>query len=192
VISFVKRDIEKQKSKGIFLNNEEETSSGVNLYITNQTYAKVIARKVKEQFGAKVSFNETLFSMSKQTSRDIFRLTVLIELPNLSKTDMIVVNERCYQVTSVSKSISVIDLETGQKTALPRSDSIKEKQIVVPSVLAEVTLVNPRLEVLHPENFSSIPIENANRITSISNSTPKIGDKIRVAFDHDGRVWAFL
>ena len=206
VISFIMNELKKQQSKGVWITKEEdegvgkramlpdevvaEKSTGKNIYITNQTYAKVLARKIKDQFGAQVAFHEKLFSQNSQTSKELFRLAVLISLPPFSKTDMLLVKDRHYQVTSVKKKANVTDLETGTKTSLETGADAKRRYAIVPSVSAQVTKIHPTLEVLHPETYQSIRVVNANLLGE-RRSKLKENDQLVVAFDAEG-AWAFL
>ena len=191
-LTFLRNELRKQEKKGIFTNNETKVAQGIDFEITDQTYAKVLARKLKEQFGARVSKNEKLFSRSSQTSKDIFRLAVKIELPSFTNADMITFGHNHFQVSSVKKTLSVINLQTGQKTSLPIEDSFKTKYEVVQKCTAEITRIRPHLEVLHPETFESVPLENQDVFLKTQNSPPKDGDKIEVAFDTHGHAWGFL
>lgn len=191
VVSFVLNDIEKQKSKGVFLNKKEDEDDGINLYLTNQTYAKVIARKLKEQFGAVVSLDEKLFSHNKQTSRDVFRLSVHIQLPRFSKDDAIFFNGNHFQVNSVKGKLSVTNLETGGKTSLPFKEDYKKAYLQLPSSKAQVYTVKPMLEVAEPESGQAVTVANAEILLKHVQAEIKPGDEIKVAF-HDGSAWALL
>jgi NMD protein affecting ribosome stability and mRNA decay len=191
-VAFLERELKKQEAKGIYINKQEQVGEGVDFFITNQTYAKVLARKITDQFGGSFRNYEKLFSRSSETSKDIFRLAVLVELPSYSVTDMIVYDLRHYQVSSVKKTLSVIDLRTGSKTSLPFEASYKKKYVALPSVIAQVTMVHPHVAVLDPQTFESTRLENAQLILDRREKPFSIGEKIRVAFDGASRAWGFL
>ena len=192
VLNFALNELEKQKDKGIYMNKKEETAHGINLYLTNQTYAKVLARKIADQFGGNVSKNEKLFSRNRQTSKDVFRLSILVQLPLFTTNDVIVFEGAHYQISSMKKTLSVINLETGQKTSLPFTDTYTNKYQIVPSVIAHVTRMQPSLEVLHPETFQSVGVRNESLFLKRRAKPLNDGEKIRVAFDDSGGGWALL
>lgn len=195
VLEFVRAEIHKQEHKGVFNNKETEVEDGLDIEITNQTYAKVLAKKVTDHFGGTMKKNEKLFSRSRKTSRDIFRLAVKIELPLFSKGDMLVHAGKHYQITSTGKTLSLMDLETGQKTSLPWNDSHRNKYVRFESILVDITRIRPRLEILNPETFDSVPVENERTLLRKREESDKPiidGEKLHVAFDADARVWGLL
>jgi len=59
----------------------EEIKTGVDIYISSRKFAAVIGKKLKTKFKeGNLLVTKTLFSKSRQTSKDIYRVTVLFRL----------------------------------------------------------------------------------------------------------------
>jgi NMD protein affecting ribosome stability and mRNA decay len=55
--------------------------TGIDIYVSSRKFATSIAKKAKKKFNcSKTLVTKTLFSKNKQTSKDIYRVTVLIRL----------------------------------------------------------------------------------------------------------------
>ncbi len=58
-----------------------ELKAGVDFYVSSRKFAAVIGKKLKARFKeGKVLVTKTLFSRNKQTSKNIYRVTVLFRL----------------------------------------------------------------------------------------------------------------
>jgi NMD protein affecting ribosome stability and mRNA decay len=177
VVEFISRDIEKMKSKHVFLTDLKESKKMVEFFLTDQSYLKVLARKVQSEFGGRLELHETLFSKNRQTSKDLYRLTALLRLPELKKGDVISSDDHLYLVTKLSDSIIVEDLEHNRKTKLQYGldyDLLEKNN-------STISKVYPHLEVLDPEDYSSITAVDTQ------NKSYRIGQKVKVV--KGSRVW---
>jgi len=178
--AFIRNEIAKQKKKGIHLNKEEyidDTGKNIDYYLTNQSYAKVLAEKLRDNFGGIIKKNAQLFSVSWETSKNLYRLNILVELPRYRKNDAIKSDEQLYKIVSMDEKIHVLNLKTNAKTSLPHKDSY---DVLAP---VEVMLIKkyPEFEILDPKTYYQARLMNPSE-------TLQINQKIHVIID-GGEAW---
>jgi NMD protein affecting ribosome stability and mRNA decay len=177
---FIKKDIQKQKSKGIHINKETDldgTGSNIDYYYTNKRYLKIIAEKLRNIFGASIKQNAQLFSIDWSTSKNIYRLNVHVEFPHYHKNDVLKIGKQLFKIVSMDEKIHVINMETKNKTLLPHKDSYDVLKQV------EVMLIKryPEFEVLDPNTYYQARLMNPSNALQIN-------QKIHVVID-GGEAW---
>lgn len=154
VVDFIHGELEKQKPKGVFITKEKIGQDRSDFFITDQTYLKSLAVKIQKEFGGTISLNPTLFSRDRHAGKDLYRLTLLLELPTIAKNNIIVVGDKLYKVSSVQQKINVQDFN-GKKTSFPyKEHEVLEKQET------RITKIYPEIEIIDPDSYQSSPIKN--------------------------------
>lgn len=78
VTDFCLEDIEKHSEKGgIFFSKTEEVKNGVDFYCSSNKYLMHLGKKLKKRFKGELKTSAKLFTKNKQTSKDVYRVTVL-------------------------------------------------------------------------------------------------------------------
>jgi len=176
IARFVRQDISKQKSKGIHLNKEvrldKYSDKDVDFYLTKKNYAKVLAEKVKKNFGGKIKSNAQLYSIDWETSKNQYRLNVLLELPNYSKDDVIKLGNDLFKIVSLGDKIHVENLKTRAKTSIPH----KESYDILKPVMFQIIKKYPEFEVLDPNTYYQARLMNPK-------GTLEINHKVRCVID---------
>ena len=67
---------EMQKKGNVFITKKRKMKDGFDLYITDQHFLQILGKKMQQKFGGEMKLSETLFSRSKITSRDVFRINI--------------------------------------------------------------------------------------------------------------------
>ncbi|GIU69614.1 MAG: hypothetical protein KatS3mg002_0850 [Candidatus Woesearchaeota archaeon] len=176
VLEFAKNDIKKQFKKGIYLTKEQplekHSIKNIDLYITNQTYAKTLAEKIRKNFGGIIKKNAKHFSLDWQTSKTVYRLNVLVQLPIYKKNDVIKHDNHLYKIVSLGEKIRVVDLANNHKTSLSNKDSY----IVLHPSIFQVIKKYPEYEVLDPNTYYQAKLMNPSKKLEIN-------QKIKVVID---------
>jgi len=174
ILYFAKNEIKKQHRKGIFLNKEQviKKDSDIDLYLTDQGYTRVLAEKLRRQFGGTIKKNEELFSQDKQRSKNLYRLAILLEFPKYNKGDVIKHDGNLFIIQSLSEKIHVTNVMTGKKTSMPYSCSY---DILSPSTLLLIKKY-PEYEVLDPQTYYQARLMNPSK-------NLEINQKLRVILD---------
>jgi len=81
VIDFCLDDIKRLSHKGgIFFSKIEEVRNGLDLYCSSNKYLQHIGKTLKKKFKGELKTTARLFSKNRQTSKDVYRVTVLFKL----------------------------------------------------------------------------------------------------------------
>jgi|SRR3989344_5612169 len=78
VIDFALGQIDKRD--GVFISKVVELKTGVDFYTNSQQFTKALANLLKRKFKGTIKISRTLYSVSRLTSRKLYRLTVCFRL----------------------------------------------------------------------------------------------------------------
>jgi len=160
-IEFIKNETDKQKKKSIFITSEKKVKGGVDFYLTHQKYVQQLAQKTYQKFGGTLKINPHIFTRDRQTSKDVYRINALVKLPVYNKRDIIKIKNKLIQINNCKgKFIEGLDLTNNKKTKLEYKE---DYEIIANSKDIKEVVVSkhyPKLEVLHPETYESIKVEN--------------------------------
>lgn len=162
-IDFIEQELKKVERKGVFVTKTVETADGVDLYITDKNQLKLLAQKIHERFGGKISVNAQLFSHNHQESKHIYRINTLVELPTFTVGDVISFihhgtkrhdDELIYLlVTRLGKIIHGINLIKGKHLAFEMKYAAEIT--LIPIHKTSVAAIYPEISVLHPESYQA-------------------------------------
>ena len=186
VMNFVRKKTGNVAEKGIFIMQEKKVRGGVDIYVSSKKFVQELGREVVREFGGELKINPQLFSRNKQTSRDIYRVNVLVKLPDFKKGDFVEIEGNVCRIIGVGKKITVFELEAGRRSEIDLS-RIKIKAVILEIKHTIVSKAKPEIEVIHPENYQSSLL--SNKIISGRIKELKAGDLIDVVVLTD-RVFA--
>jgi len=78
VFDFVMKNIEKRK--GVFVSKIDELKTGVDIFMSDQKFARRLGKMLKDRFKGTLKITRTLHTQDKMTSKLIYRGTVLFRL----------------------------------------------------------------------------------------------------------------
>jgi NMD protein affecting ribosome stability and mRNA decay len=169
VLNFIAKQVDGVNHKGVFISKTVEQKNGVDLYFTKKTFMKLLADKLGSRFGAKVDLNPTLFSHNHQTSKDIYRLTILVEFPEFCPEDCVMfrpVHARSIGEPVVVKIINLGKLMTAKNLLTGKHISFELKYtkdlVRLDTFISQISNTQPYLSVIHPETFQEERIVNEN------------------------------
>jgi NMD protein affecting ribosome stability and mRNA decay len=67
-------------NSNILITKETKIKTGADFLVTSQKEAQKIAKQLKKRFGGKIILSRKLFSIHRQTSRKVWRVTVCFRL----------------------------------------------------------------------------------------------------------------
>jgi nonsense-mediated mRNA decay protein 3 len=173
--------VENSRRDGVFISKEEKVKGGIDFYISSKKFSTQLGIKLNESYGGVYSVNPRLFSRDRQTSKDIYRLSILVRLPDFEKGSILKFGNELFQVTSFQKNTAIgVNLRTKKKTSL---DLAQDYEIIANeggAIHAIVTKHKPFVEVLDPETYQSMKVENCHE-------TKK--EKLKIIVDN-GRAYA--
>ena len=173
-----------QGKRSVFATNMIESKKGVDVYITSQKHIKEIGKQLFEKFGGEIKINEQLFSRNSQTSKELYRVNVLIRLPDFQTGCAIFVKNKLLFIKRI-KGNNIIgkDLRLNKTVNVyVKGEKIKliaSREDIKP---ATITVIKPQIEILNPNNYQSETVMNPEAIVK-----PEIGQKLKV-FESNG-LW---
>ncbi|MGB9749096.1 MAG: NMD3-related protein [Candidatus Woesearchaeota archaeon] len=171
---FVMKTIESEKGVATKI---ERLNHGIDYYINSMKTLKKAGYKVVRKFGGAISFNEKIFTRDSLKSKDVYRVNVLVKLPEFKIGDLVSNDNEIVLLTGHKKKLSGINIMNNRMVILDEK-KIKNLKIEEPK-RAVVVRTYPRIEVLDPETFESVPIANEEFLKS-KNKKVNINDEILV------------
>src|SRR3989338_2464280 len=167
------RDLIKPRND-VFITKEEPLDNGIDFFISSQKYVQNIGAELYKKFGGELTVTSKLFSRNKQTSKDLFRVDVLLRLPEFNIGDIIFINHKLIKVTAMhEKKIVGITLKENKSISenIDKGFEIKARNKDIHEVI--VTKKKP-LEVLHPYDYQSTLVANPDFHKTIGNKVKVI------------------
>lgn len=168
VEKFIEKETQQLIKRGAFITKTVPAKNGVDLYLTDKHQMQLLAQRLIAHFGGSMELHPTLFSHNHQTSKDIYRLTVLVTFPPFSKGDVISYvpqkirgqgEQTWLHITKMGKLMQGTNLLTGKLTAVELR--LMSEIEVLPRLSTTIVQTHPELLVLHPETFQGEPVANA-------------------------------
>jgi len=75
-----------KERKNLFISKAVKTKTGVDLYLSDQRFARALGKKLKKSFKGKLIMSRTLHTRNKQTSKNVYRVTVCFRLDEKQET----------------------------------------------------------------------------------------------------------
>lgn len=176
VIEFIRKEVAKNNSKGVFITKEKREGSGFDFWFSSQRYMQNLGHLLYKTFGGILKINPRIYTRNRQTSKDVYRMSVYFELLGYNTGDIVKVGDKLIKVTSTGKQVAGLNLITGKRTSF----SSKDKAEVIPKRKADVINVYPEIEIMDPETYQPLKVENKKKL--------KLGDKVNI-ITYDGKVY---
>jgi nonsense-mediated mRNA decay protein 3 len=122
VINYVKNQIKKRKD--IFISKEVMLKNGRDIYLSSQKFLLGLGRKLQNRFGGQLKTSRKLHTLSRETSKQLYRVTVLYKLPLFKPGDIITYRGEKLKINSISKKVFAQDIKTGKKFTIRFEDII--------------------------------------------------------------------
>ena len=112
-----------QEKGGIRLvSKEKKVPNGYDLYFMYNKKLLNVGKMLKESFPGRLEVSSRLFSRNRQTSREVYRMSVLFRHFSIKKGDNINFKGDSMKILSLGEKILVQDIYTGKKYSIRYSD----------------------------------------------------------------------
>jgi len=155
-LSFIEEYMKPLAEKGVSINNIEDTPKGPDLYMTHKAVARQIAEKLVRKFGGNMDIAAQLFSRNHQTSKNLYRLNVLVEFPSFTTNQVVLLKDQVVLVTGLGKQCTGRNLSLDKKVVFTSG----EESEVLKKHKTKVTQTHPEIHIMHPINYQSVPVQN--------------------------------
>ncbi|USN45875.1 MAG: hypothetical protein H6502_01960 [Candidatus Woesearchaeota archaeon] len=158
VLDFVHEKVAAARHRGVGINKIVEEGNGANLYFTKKSYLPRLGQALIRKFGGQMKSSPQLFSVDKQSGKNLYRLNVYVELPLFSVGDVLAIKNAVYQIRRTAKLLYGVKLATGKTHTFPyeglEAEKLKKQRLPVATTQPEVTVIDP-------ENLDSVVVKNA-------------------------------
>ncbi len=120
IVDFVAEQIEKKNN--VWIAKTAKQKNGVDLYISSNRFLKEIGKKLKQNFVGELIESNSLFSVNRLTSKEVYRGCVLFRYFNIKKGETITIKGDEIKIISIGKKILGKNLQTNKKVHLDFSD----------------------------------------------------------------------
>jgi|TARA_Y100000310_G_scaffold288763_1_gene314706 nonsense-mediated mRNA decay protein 3 len=116
VISFIANQMKKRDDVSIA--KQEKAKNGVDLYFSSNKFLRALGKKLQTHFGGELKTSATLHTRSRQSSKNLYRLTVLFRLPEFKAGDTIKFRGEDVKIMKLDRKIFCKNIKTGKKISL--------------------------------------------------------------------------
>lgn len=143
---------------GVTLAKKRNLKTGVDYCISSWKFSVTLGNELAKRFGGRITVSRKLFGFVK--GKTVYRCTVLYRPHPFEMGDIIASESGVFVVTSLGKGVTGRSLATGRSEKL----DLKEDWQKLKKYKAVVSMTSPHLEVISPEDYQSIRVENARKI----------------------------
>lgn len=169
VKDFVK-NLQEKGNRGLFITDISEEQNGIDFFLSEKGPAYTIAKKIQEKFGGEIKQSSTNIGM--KDSRQLFRITYLIRLPQYKKGDFICYKNSFYYVYSITRDrVHVFDLSNWTEKILGEKEIQKANIFGGKELIKKMILVsqsNEEVQVMDPKSFKTFDVKKPKIITFYS------------------------
>ncbi|MBN1155998.1 hypothetical protein JXA85_00135 [Candidatus Woesearchaeota archaeon] len=167
--SFVQNQIDKS---GKTIAQVKKLKDGYDLYVSSQHFLQNLGKKLRANFGGKLEISKRLYSRSRETSRLVYRITVLYIAPDYMKGDVVRSEKKIILITGVDRKIHGINILDGRKT------TVDDKGISTLDVMkTTIGKVYPRTEIVDPDTYQFCEVKNKELKRKYS-----VGENVKVVY----------
>lgn len=156
VTDYIESKLKSKKKRGVFATKIEKIKSGIDFYLTDTKFIRTFAAELQNKFGGELKISAKLHTRDKQTSKEVFRVNALLRLPDYTIGDIVLVDKQPLRIAKMGKKPIAKNLVTKKQTTI----DTKIKLIILESHNTFVSKTQPKLEVLDPETYQSVAVEN--------------------------------
>jgi nonsense-mediated mRNA decay protein 3 len=140
-------------------------AGGADVYISNNSVAKMISRQLSDQYGAEVKDTSKL--VTQKEGRDVYRVTYLVRLPAYRFGDVLLYKKKMFLVGPMrTTNVRLTDMKTGDAVNYSHSDLIdanvigRSEDMLDAIVLLET---DKELQIMHPTNFKPVELRKPQK-----------------------------
>jgi len=157
-IEYLQVRVANLRHRGMFINNVKRQPEGFDLYMSNKRIAQSLGRELQEKYGGVFKASPRLQTRNHQTSKNVYRMNILVKLPDFVKGDIILTDDgNVLRVDKLGKKIKLYDLDKGTNIVI---DYEKLKYHILKKHSTYVSKVQPGLEVINPFDYQSSMVKN--------------------------------
>ena len=111
------------KQKNVSITKAVKLKTGYDFYLTSNKSLLAIGKKLYERFGGEQKISRKLHTVRKQTSKKLYRVTIMFRPPKFKRGDIVNVRGQELKIKLLKRRVLGIDVETGKKVWFDYGDA---------------------------------------------------------------------
>ncbi len=179
IYSFIRKQF--GKNYAALISDEHQVQNGVDFYLTSQALLRKIGVLLHKKFGGILKMSARIFTLNKQTSKDVYRVTAYFKPLPLKEGDVFIHEDSLMKLLRRGKQVVYFDFERAASVSTKSGTLMHvEKK---PGVSATVIKTRPVGEIMDPETYQPVVVSNQHVIAKMP-----VGKKVQIA-THHGKTW---
>ncbi len=166
--TFVKDELDANE---IYVNKIDEKKDGADYYFIKKRFITRVADKLITKYGGFMDANAQLFTQDSQTSKELYRLNVVVYISPFKKGDAILKQDELMLITSVGKHNTCLDLIRGKNISFKYNPNEKHEYKQVEKQKAQAINTYPQITVLSNNTYEVIELKNPKKLDVEKNQT---------------------
>ena len=149
----IEDDVQESGERLSFITRIDNNRDGVDIVVSSHSIGDTIARQIVTEMGGKITRHPKL--IGERLGRKLYRITLLLRLPQFRKGDVITFNKRYYEVRGTDSGLlRVFDLSEGISNVLHDGDKYRLIGNVRDAETADVTYTDQDIAgILDPVSY---------------------------------------
>lgn len=103
-----------------YISNRAQIKEGIDYYIGSYKAARKLTESLKNKLGGIINESPRLMGFDKSAGKNLYRIWILLRLPNFQMGDFVKYNKAITQVTGYdSNKIYLVDLSSSERVSIP-------------------------------------------------------------------------
>ena len=111
------------KQKNVSITKAVKLKTGYDFYLTSNKSLLAIGKKLYVRFGGEQKISSKLHTVRRQTSKELYRVTVMFRPPKFKRGDIVEVRGQKLRIKQMKRKVLGIDVESGKKVWFDYGDA---------------------------------------------------------------------
>lgn len=155
---FIER-IVAEGDRNAFVLRDEDIDKGIDIYMGTTNSGRMLAKAIATEWGGKI--HEHAKTVGQKDGLDIIRMTFAVRLPEYRTSDIILLDEQPYLISSVgAKTVQATELRSGRLRHIER-DLVERATVLSQAEAREAVVVSRQgdeLQLLDPWTYATVSV----------------------------------
>lgn len=101
--------------QGVSISKSVKLKNGIDFYISSQKFLIDFGKRLKSRFKGELKISRRIYSRSRLTSKNVYRINVFFKLIQLQKGDIMDYKGEKLMILGIKKKINAKNIKTGKK-----------------------------------------------------------------------------
>ncbi len=119
VLELIEEENIKNHEKSWYCLKKQAVPNGFDYHFNTAQFTRYMGKRLQQITGGQIEITARLVTRSRQTSKDLYRITVLFRVPKHKKGDVVNYKGRDVKILNFGKKVYVQDVKTNTKQQIP-------------------------------------------------------------------------